>query len=166
MDKLKKQIQILIDRGSKFEWENYSNRDVIKDTFGGEPATQWNIWANRIEKILQKTVKNNSEPFIYYKEASKTQIAGNYIDTFDFAKNNYLKALSTLLSLINEGDIFEDLIIDNNTIIQSNSVNKPKSKISSSNSKNVFIVHGHDHALKIELEVFLSHIGLKPIPSS
>lgn len=30
-------------------------------------------------------------------------------------------------------------------------------------SKKVFVVHGHDHELKIELEVFLSPIGLIPI---
>lgn len=30
-------------------------------------------------------------------------------------------------------------------------------------SDSVFIVHGHDHALKAELEVFLSEIGLNPI---
>jgi predicted nucleotide-binding protein len=40
----------------------------------------------------------------------------------------------------------------------------PRSRVKRSmSSKKVFVIHGHDHALKADLEVFLHNIGLEPI---
>src|ERR1035441_651793 len=41
---------------------------------------------------------------------------------------------------------------------------RPKSISSSSALSNrIFVVHGHDHATKTELEVFLTRLGLEPV---
>lgn len=166
MNALIEKIDKLIEQGSAFTWEecSYANPSHGPDAvYGKEPSAAWNAWAGRIEYILKKSVRPDSEPYIYFKTASGAQIEGNYRDKFDMAKDGYVGALKTLRQLIEEGDIFGELLV------KSSEQSTPKTNENNKNTaqypsgKKVFIVHGHDHQLKIELEVFLSHIGLEPI---
>jgi len=159
VSQLVSKINKLIEDGEEFQWENCSAPSSKAEGIYGKPSTEWDVWVSRINKILEKSVKENSEPYIYYKSAFGTVIKGNFRDKFDLAKSNYVKALEAVKLLIIEGDIFNDLLV---TDIQPKAAKASKKSVLSSDNK-VFIVHGHDHALKIELEIFLSHIGLKPI---
>jgi hypothetical protein len=160
---IQNRLEKLIEAGKEMRWEECSYAKPEHNSVYGRATPAWNTWASRIENILKETVKPGTEPFIYFNAAKSTAIDGNYKDKFDFAKENYVKALTTLKSLLDDGDIFGDLLTSN----VPTPTPRPQKKINddalSQSNKKVFIVHGHDHALKIELEVFLSHIGLKPV---
>ncbi len=155
-------IELLIKQGDSFTWENSSKRES-HGFYGKEPSGAWNSWVSRIEHVLSESVRQGSEPFIYFKTGNAARIKGNYRDQFDTAKDSYIGALTALKSILVGGDTFDELLIKSNPNEQKEIVQKTKKKPAKLNEKKVFIVHGHDHNLKIELEVFLSHIGLKSI---
>lgn len=164
MNQIENKIDKLIEIGEGFLWEDCSYFNAKHDeTYGKEPSPEWKLWVSRIKNIMEKTVKTDSEPYVYFKTANGAVIMGNYRDKFDLAKDNYLKALNTVKSLLVDGDVFNDLLVADAPIKKEAPKRKEKIERLSKSDDKVFIVHGHDHALKIELEVFLSHIGLKPI---
>lgn len=150
-------IDTLINEGKSFTWEKCSD-----GRFGNKPSGSWNSWVGRIENILRETVKAGSGPYIYFRTAKTARIAGNYREEFVAAKDGFIGALNSLKKIIEQGDAFNELLKTDQTDTLPDS-QKAKEITSEFNKKKVFIVHGHDHNLKIELEVFLSHIGLKPI---
>lgn len=167
MNPLKDKINKLVEKSAEFNWKNCSIKHDSLEQIIGEPSPAWNIWVNSIESILKTTVRANSEPFVYFKAANNSPVKGNDEDKFWIAKENYIKTLHALISLLEEGDLFNELLVSG----VPKKTNKPKdstartklpSALVASNNK-VFIVHGDDDALKIELEVFLSRIGIKPI---
>lgn len=163
MSPIKNKIEKLIEAGNELRWEDCSYSKPEHNAVYGNPSPAWNTWVSRIANILKETVKPDSEPYVYFSTANSTVIKGNLKDKFDFAKENYLKALTSVKSLMDDGDVFDDLLTSD---VPAQTL-KPQKKVNDEalfqSNKKVFIVHGHDHALKIELEVFLSHIGLKPI---
>jgi predicted nucleotide-binding protein len=162
MEALIEKIDRLINQGDSFTWENSSDRKS-HGVYGKEPSGAWNSWGSRIEHVLKESVRQESEPFIYFKTGKAARIKGNHRDQFDIAKDSFFGALNALKSLLNDGDTFEELLINSNPVEKIDKVQEIQNKTSKLNEKKVFIVHGHDHNLKIELEVFLSHIGLQPI---
>jgi predicted nucleotide-binding protein len=164
---LKNKINKLVEMSEEFNWKNCSKKNTSLNIISGEPSLAWYTWVNNIENILIKTVKPNSEPFVYFKAAGNSKFKGYSEDRFAVAKENYIKTLNALISLLDEGDIFNELLVSdlpkkNNKAKDSAKITNAPSTLVPSNNK-VFIIHGHDHTLKIELEVFLSHIGIKPI---
>lgn len=162
LDKIQKVISNLKVKGEEFTFKNYTDRNDGKE-FGGDPNSNWESWCKRIKALLDQTVLENSEPYRYYAEANSIPLKGYLITNFQNAKDNYLKALSSLENVLIEGDYFNELI-DKTVISLSDTVeNKQKSIEKGSKKNKVFIVHGHDHNLKIELEIFLSKMQLEPI---
>lgn len=159
-------ISKLLQQGNEFNWAKSSHHIVqhgVNGVYGSEPSAAWNIWVGRIELLLKHSVKQNSEPYVYYNTAKEVRIKGFYEDHFDMAKEGFIGALNSLKGLLVDGDAFNELLEPVSVKI-TNVENKTKTKkMPTLSNKKVFIVHGHDHNLKIELEVFLSHIGLKPI---
>jgi predicted nucleotide-binding protein len=162
MNQIINKIDRLIEASNDLVWENCSYRSQQGNISYGRLTPAWGTWSNRIENVLLQTVKPNSEPFVYFNEAKKTAINGNLRDKFDFARENYLKALLKVKSLLEDGDVFDDLLTPND-IVETIPAQKIENQVTSPSNKKVFIVHGHDHNLKVELEVFLTHIGLKPV---
>jgi predicted nucleotide-binding protein len=162
MKELIEKIDKLIELGDSFTWENSSKKES-HGVYGNRPSGAWNSWVSRIEHVLNESVRQGSEPFIYFKTGNAARIEGNYRDEFDVAKESYIGALNALKSIIKNGDTFDELLIKSSPVKKTGIVQKTQNNTSKLNEKKVFIVHGHDHHLKIELEVFLSHIGLKPI---
>lgn len=162
MEQIKKKIDKLIEAGQEFHWEDCSH-EAHNSRYGNKLSPAWNTWVSRIENVLVKTVKNDSEPYIYFREALSTAIEGYLKENFYSAKINYIKALTTVNILIDEGDIFGDLLVSAVPTETPKTKKVDSNKALSKSNKKVFIVHGHDHALKVELEVFLTHIGLEPI---
>lgn len=62
-----------------------------------------------------------------------------------------------------EGDIFDELLGSPPSSDPAQAPDGVATVAPDVKNKKVFIVHGHDHVLKIELEVFLSRVGLVPI---
>ena len=167
MNPLKDKINKLVEKSAEFNWKNCSIKHDSLEQIIGEPSPAWDIWVNSIESILKTTVRANSEPFVYFKAANNSPVKGNDEDKFWIAKENYIKTLHALISLLEEGDLFNELLVSG----VPKKTNKPKDSTASTklpsalvpSSNEVFIVHGDDDALKIELEAFLSRIGIKPI---
>lgn len=165
-DQLLEKINKLIITGEAFTWAQNSHsipEHGPKGVYGNDPSAVWNTWVGRIELLLKHTVKENSEPFVYFRTANGIRIEGFHQDHFEMAKEAYLEALTSLNSLLVEGDPFDELlesVTKKSKLVEQTTTKEVKSSLS---NKKVFIVHGHDYHLKIELEVFLSHIGLKPI---
>jgi len=148
MDSLKKQIELLIDEGKKFTFSNFSNRRDPR--YGGSDTPEWLSWKTRIENILSKNFSPNSAPIALMRKGLAQRTQGNGPDKFKTAKDHLLAALKQSMAIL-EDDIF-------NEIQDKKSVSKKAAY-----SNKVFIVHGHDHMLKVELENFLKEIGLEPI---
>ncbi|MBL7900750.1 MAG: nucleotide-binding protein [Bacteroidia bacterium] len=157
-------IDLLIKTAESFTW-TINSHATSHGIYGNEPSPAWNTWVGRIELLLKHTVKPNSEPFVYFNTAKEIRIEGNLQDNFELAKDGYIGALTSLKSLITDGDPFNELLDSASKTIKNSDKNSltDKDVVTTLSNKKVFIVHGHDHSLKIELEVFLSHIGLKPI---
>ena len=162
MEKIIEKIDLLIKQGDSFTWENTSKTES-HGTYGKKPSGAWNSWVSRIEHVLKESVRFESEPFIYFKTGNAARIEGNYRDQFDTAKDSYIGALKALKSLITDGDTFDELLTQSTSNNKKEAPQNTIAKTAKINDKKIFIVHGHDHNLKIELEVFLSHIGLRPI---
>lgn len=62
-----------------------------------------------------------------------------------------------------EGDVFGELLELRSSSDPRETADEAARVGADAESNKVFVVHGHDHGLKIELEVFLSRIGLTPI---
>ncbi|HEY9082657.1 MAG TPA: nucleotide-binding protein [Vicingaceae bacterium] len=157
-----KLIENLKKQGNEFTFRSYTDRKD-SEQWGGNPNANWIAWVTRIKNLLDKAVSKNSAPHVYFSTASKIPLKGYAIDNFLDAKNNYLKSLSLFEDLLIEGDYFDELI-DKSIIKKTDRVQQEsESTTKSSQFNKVFIVHGHDHNLKAELEVFLLKLNLQPI---
>jgi predicted nucleotide-binding protein len=166
MNQLIDRIDSLIEEGTKFTWENCSYsipQHGPNGVYGLKPSPNWKTWATRIERLITHAAKPNGEPFVYLESAQQARIEGNHRDQFDQAKTGYLGALESLRRLLIEGDIFGELLEPHSSSQPLETEDAVTTVATAATSKKVFIVHGHDHQLKIELEVFLSRLGLTPI---
>ncbi|HEY2382989.1 MAG TPA: TIR domain-containing protein [Terriglobia bacterium] len=148
MESKVEQLKALIVEGEKFSFANFSIRTDSK--YGGEDTPAWLTWKTRVRFVLNGLVSEQSAPMALCAKAQGILTAGNLADSFDAQKGMLLAALKETLTVV-EGDPYGEAA-------QQKAV--PKSAVI---SNHVFIVHGHDHALKTDLEVFLKGIGLEPI---
>ncbi len=114
MKTLLDKIDKLIEQGSSFTWEECSYAEPSHGpdgVYGKEPSAAWNAWTSRIEHILERSVRPDSEPYIYFKTEKGARIKGNHRDQFDIAKDGYVGALRALKQLVTEGDIFNELLV-------------------------------------------------------
>lgn len=149
--KLVKQMQSLIGEGEKFTFNNfcYPNKtDASK--YAGEEKPDWIVWKTRSYNLLTKVSAPDSSVATLAEEAVAIPTTGNYHENFERLKATMIKALELAIENIRK-DSFGELV-------------KQKSKTSSIlYSNKIFVVHGHDHTLKTELENFLISLGLEPI---
>lgn len=144
-------IQGLIDEGNRFTFSNfcYQNHDDPGD-FGGEDKPEWLAWKTRSYNLITEITSLNSPAATLANTAIKICTKNNYPTEFDRLKETMIDALKLSVQSIKK-DSFGEL-------------KKLQSKnIFTVNSNKVFVVHGHDHSLKTEIENFLLAIGLEPI---
>lgn len=153
MDKkqLKKLLSDLLNEGQNFTFENYP-KSKTSQLFGGDPPPQWSIWLHRVENICKTSFKNDSAINLLIGKGVITSqsIKGNGRKYFDVTKENLISGLELALAAI-ENDAHNELL------------GQSESAVSAFDSKDIFIVHGHNHEAKNELELFLKEIGLNPI---
>ncbi len=116
------------------EWDDY-NSELLKQSFSKEN--------NEYKKSYDEV--NYSRVFILGGNVDKIKEFREYVQN----KINNLKKLISKLDLLKTDVIDHELKIDNN---KSNEI-----------SKNVFIVHGHNNELKIEVARVIEKLGLNPI---
>lgn len=150
MDSRISQIEQLLQEGKKFTFQNFCIPHESGDEFGGMDTPEWLAWKTRTANVIRQIVSDESPAAKLVAAGMAVQTKGNYSDNFERAKGNLLKALEMTLGALKD-DAF-------------NEIRKPTSESTSATLSNkVFVVHGHDHALKTEVENFLHQIGLEPI---
>lgn len=149
--KLLNQIQGLVDEGERFTFSNFCypyENDPGK--WGGQDKPEWLTWKTRSYNLIIQIAAPNSPATRLAKTALKIDTKGNYLKEFDRLKETMIKALKLAAQSIKK-DSFGEL-------------KKQTTKISPITPSNkIFVVHGHDHTLKTEVENFLNDIGLEPI---
>jgi predicted nucleotide-binding protein len=150
MDSRIAQIEQLLQEGKKFTSRNFCIPNKSGDEFGGMDTPEWLAWKTRTANVIRQVVSDESSAAELVATGMTIQTEGYYTDNFERAKSTLLKALEMTLGALKD-DAFNEL-------------RKPTSEsVSAALSNKVFVVHGHDHALKTEMENFLHQIGLEPI---
>src|SRR5712664_1167086 len=148
MDSQISQIEQLLQEGRKFTFRNFSFRQESSDEFGGTDTPEWLAWKTRTANVIRQIVSDESPATKLVATAMEIRTQGNYSSNFERVKGNLLKALEMTLGALKD-DAF-------------NEIRKPMSESTTAALSNrVFVVHGHDHALKTEVENFLHEIGLE-----
>lgn len=143
-------LRQLITEGEKFTFSNFCYQNESGGEFGGDDAPEWLAWKTRTRNLVNEVNSDTSPAVRLANEAAGVLTRGNYKDQFERAKKTFLKALQMTLEAVME-DSFGEL--------RSTTSKAASAKL----SNKVFIVHGHDHGLKTDVERFVHQIGLEPI---
>jgi predicted nucleotide-binding protein len=142
------QLERLLKEGSSFTFSTFSDRS--QSQYGGEDSPNWLAWKTRVNNALKATLEENSAPVVLLMRAIGLETRGFLEDRFLNQKSLILSALEKAIKIV-EDDVFGE-------------TRRPKS-VSASGvlSNRIFVVHGHDHGTKTELEVFITGLGLEPV---
>jgi predicted nucleotide-binding protein len=146
------QLEQLLKTGSSFTFDNFSirARDNPYIQYGGEDTPDWLAWKTRVCNTVERLLDPKSAPYILVRNAIGIVTQGNGEDKFTLQKSQMLRAIEQTIEIL-RNDVYGE-------------TKAPKSLSRSSvYSNRVFIVHGHDHFVKTELENFLTGIGLEPV---
>jgi predicted nucleotide-binding protein len=147
-------LKRLIIEGEKYTVDNFSSGTTYSSightTYAGNDSPEWLAWKVRSFNLVKQLTEQNSPSFLLAKEAASIATSGNGSGNFDRAKATFLKALRITLEVIQEDKFGE--------------IRSPKSSAGTPELSNkVFVVHGHDSALKTDVERFIHQIGLEPV---
>lgn len=143
------ELQGLIKEGKEFTFENFCYQNKTSKEFGGVDTHEWLEWKSKAYAIVKK-LNADSLATKLVEQGIEVKTKGSYSNNFEEAKGKLLQALMITLtsSKITTPNQYGSSI--------------PNTK-SEQFSKKVFLVHGHDHEFKTQVEVFLGELGLKPI---
>ncbi len=153
---MQKKIELLnrlIAEGEKFTFDNFSYPNASGREFGGDDKPEWLAWKTRAYNLIQKLTDEKSPSNRLAVEALAIPTRGNYDDKFNRARATFLNALRMTATLIEDDSFLEGRLDE--LKVEPNDLPAPSNK--------VFVVHGHDQALKIDVERFIHQIGLEPI---
>lgn len=144
-------VKTLIEEGESYTFSNFCLKTAsYPGEYGGADTPEWSAFKIRVQNIVLKLVSEISPALKLVKDGISSPTEGNGPEKFDIAKSNLIKALKIVAATL-ENDVYGEL-------------KKPKSEAKSpSLSNKIFVVHGHDHGLKTDVERFLHEIGLTPV---
>ncbi len=151
MDSENDLLEQLKEEGQGFTWDSfcYPNEDFPGE-YGGDDKPEWLAWKTRAFNTISRIASESSPALTLAKQGLAVATRGNGPDKFERAKATLLKGIELALSSLQEDSYGE--------------IKKPESSNKSSVLSNkVFVVHGHDSALKTDVERFLREVGLEPI---
>lgn len=148
MDSKLKQVELLLDEGKQFTFQNFSLQTDTR--WGGNDTPERLAWKTRLSNLLPEILDEDAPPLKLLVKGITVRTRGNGSDKFEFQQSLLIAALENTLTIAAD-DVFGELKKAQTTAPVATLSNK------------VFIVHGHDTKTKTELEVFLSGIGLVPI---
>ncbi|WP_243323602.1 nucleotide-binding protein [Geothrix sp. SG200] len=150
MDSRLARLEQLLEEGRGFTFDNFCLPGEGRGVWGGPDSPEWATWQIRTQNLINQTFLQNS-PAINLVNAGRAVNTNGYgPEHFEYAKSSIIKGIELAIAALKE-DVF-------NEVIGVKSENKAPNI-----SNKIFIVHGHDHSLKTELEAFLHQIGLEPI---
>lgn len=144
-------LEYLLEEGRGFTFQNFCYpNESFPGQFGGDDKPEWLAWKTRVHNMVTKLAAEKSSAFLLAEEAVRIRTSGNGPDKFERAKSTLMKSIETVASALRK-DIYGELR-------KQESIN-----LSPILSNRIFVVHGHDSALKTDVERFLREIGLEPI---
>lgn len=144
-------VQNLIEEGKLFVSSNFCYPSSgFSNQYCGEDKPDWLAWKTRTLNAVKEFSSETSPAYKLAMEGFSIKTCGNELTKFERAKCTLLKALDILLSSL-QYDAYGEL-------------NKKDSKNTNPTlSTKIFVVHGHDTTLKVDIERFLYSIGLEPV---
>ena len=140
----------LIAEGKAFKINTYCYPSESGREYGGGDTPEWLAWKTRSINLIARTVSDDSPAIALAKTAIGIRTRGFRHDSFERARSTLLKALQMTVEAISS-DAFGELRTSTSTASSATLSNK------------IFIVHGHDSALKTDVERFVHQIGLEPV---
>jgi predicted nucleotide-binding protein len=141
----RQELEALIDEGKKFTFENFASRGP--DGFYPQAySPEWIVWKHKVQAI--EALHGKSPAGQSLRVGLDAMILGQRVDDFERAKASILNGLKAALALPEPAAVIA-------------LANKQNEKTERSNR--IFIVHGHDHEAKNELELFLKTHGLEAV---
>lgn len=147
MDNVVQRLERLIKEGRQFTYENFAKKS--KHGYPESLSPKWFSWTGRAKMMVEATFGLESAVGEMLTKGMEERVVGFDDDKFNRAKSHIVGALATAVDAINEGLLTRGPV----------ALSEGDAMVSG----RVFIVHGHDNELKIELEVFLKNLGLDPI---
>ena len=163
MDNRVSQIEQLIKEGQGFDFRNFclprrSAQDSGRE-YGGADTPEWLAWKTRTLNLVQQIASANSPAVKLAVLGASFLTDGYYRESFERAKGNLLKALELALAAL-KSDTFNEVRKPRTDGISPMPLKKPSSARS---SRKVFVVHGHDEALKLDVARFVEKLGLEVV---
>ena len=151
MDSERNLIADLIAEGNQFNWSNFCSQDEeYPGQYAGAETPEWLTWKKRSLNAIEKICAEHSPALSLAKSGYSAHTTGYGRDAFARAHSKILKALELTYSAL-ETDVYGELKGPTSTHESSILSNK------------IFVVHGHDSQLKVDIERFLHEIGLQPV---
>jgi predicted nucleotide-binding protein len=148
--KLLNQIQRLVEESEKFTFQNFCYPNSQSSQNGGSDKPEWLTWRTRSYNLVNQLVASNSPAAILAEKTQHIPTRGFGPQNFQLLKETMIESLK-LVALNIKNDSFGEL------------KKQTTKSTAGTRSNKIFVVHGHDHALKTEAENFLNEIGLEPI---
>lgn len=149
--KLLNQVQALITEGQKFTPVNFCYpNDSDFTRWGGEDKPEWLAWKTRSFNLIIGTVDKKSPAAELAYAAASIRTQGSSLDKFVRLRDTMISGLKLVVENVKD-DTYGELKTSS------------ERKVVGMASNKIFVVHGHDHILKTEVEKLLSEIGLEPI---
>lgn len=144
-------LEELITVGQEFTWETFSypNEDY-PEQYAGEDTPEWIMWKTRAMNVVKRVAAGDSPGMKLVEEGIAIGTKGNPSTRFERAKATILKGLEITFEA-KKADSYGELRAP---ITRS---------VAPTLSNRVFVVHGHDSALKTDVERFLHELGLEPV---
>lgn len=120
-------------------------------------------WRLNVQSALRRLYGAESEQLkafnkIYYSPVALTNLTPD--SAFERAfMSGITSALATISSAIREYEDYELSTPNSNTSLETS----PSSERTSNLTRKIFVVHGHDNEMKLEVELFLKDIDFEPI---
>lgn len=151
MDSKLEIVSNLLTESHSFTFHSFSLTKIKEyGVFGGADKPEWATFKTRVFNLVCDSLDSNSPAVKLVKEAMTIPTYGYDEENFQLVKDNLVQALTQLQKAL-QNDVYGEL-------------KKEKSFANSpALSNKVFIVHGHDDNLKLNVENFVHRIGLEPV---
>ncbi len=151
MDNNKNKLSSLLEEG-----KNYSSEELPKSSLGylEEYPLEFDAWVQRVKTIISRSFSTDSAQFIILQDGLQLYGKLRYYmnpSTYDKTKIKLIKALELSISAI-DTDKYDEIVF-----IQKKQNNLKVLK----KSNKVFLVHGLDEKIKVEIARFLEKMGLQ-----
>lgn len=135
----------LLAEGQGFTYESFATKGTL-----GYPealSPEWLSWTGRVQMAVNSVFGTESPIGGMLELGVTARVLGNGPEEYNRAKGHIVGALQTSIDALEQGFAQRAARLATPDLA----------------TGKVFVVHGHDNALKTELEVFLKGVGLDPV---